>query len=348
MRNLQGGIMNRKEIENNISSGLYTYGDVNITGCHYIETRFIPFKDILRTEGSNGKKYGSSNIKSRAKDTRQDRVDYYKDQHINNHMSLKEKLPTVRHLETPVEVKGVLKRWVLVDGFHKTIAGDIVGLEGYAYDVYEFDNEVREAVFRQRMNCPTQTLSGEQDDVVRDVIILIEQGEIKKEVAEVTQIVEEMWIHKVSSTKTKCVSAILQEAKIPIAFESLTDGIAQDWCEEYNLSPAGGAIDPKTKMRVVTCKEGYEARRTIQAIVAYKATGKRTLMRLYIDAPGKTQTVQQKRLKMLSKFKDVEDSLKNLNATDIPVELEGFFPQQKDGIDKDDFKRLIPISEITK
>ena len=346
MKNLRSGIMNRKEIENNISSGLYTYGDVNITGCHYIETRFIPFNKILRPGGDNGHKYGSANIKSRVKDTRQDRVDYYKDQFINGHMSPKEKLPTVKKLDTPVEVRGVLKEWVLSDGFHKTIAADIVGLEGYAYDVYEFDDDVREAVFRQRMNCPTQTLAGEQDDVVKEVITLIDQGKVKKDVAEVTQIVEEMWIHKVNSSKTKCVSAILQEAKIPIAFESLTDGIAQDWCEENNLSPAGGAIDPKTKMRVVTCKEGYEARRTIQAIIAYNITGKRTLMRLYIEAPGKTQTVQQKRQKMLNTFNTVDTALKAINATDIPVELEGFIPQQKDGIDRDNFKRLIPISEI--
>ena len=345
MRNLRSGIMNRKEIEDKISHGEYTYGDVGIPGCHYIETLFIPVTEIIKTV-SNDSQYRSKNGK-RVKDTVPQQVEYYKDQMTNDQMSSKDKLPTVEKLDSPVIVDGHTRLYELIDGYHKTIAVESNGMEGYAYDVYSFDNEVRRSVFQQQMNCPSQTQQSTQDDVVKNMISLIDQGLVKKSAAEVTKLVEEMWPHKVIQAKQRCISAILYETKIPIAFESLTGEIAEKWYEKRGLSPAGGKIDPKTKMRVVTVHEGYETRRIIDAIAAFKEQdGTQTLFRCYVKAPGKTQTVRDKRKKMLATIKRYSEAQANVGTTIFPYEVEGFIPQQKDGVDRDDFTRLIPVSEI--
>ena len=337
--------MNREEIESNISKNAYTYGDVNLEGCHYRETRFIPFKDILMTAGDDSL-YGSSNVDARVKDTEEKQIEYYKDQFSNGHMNPKDKLPTVKKMDIPVEVGGHLKIWKLSDGYHKTSAGDIIGMEGYAYDVYEFDSKVRESIFQQFVNCPTQTLSGTQDDVAKCVLNLISQGLVKKTAAAVTQIVEEMWPHKVLAAKQRCVSAILTEAKIPIAFESLSGKMAEAWYSKVKLSPAKGHIDPKTKRRIVTVLEGYEKRRIMEAIIAHEIEGTITSMRLYTQRPGKTQTVRDKRKKMLATIDQTKSALETVGCKVFPFEIEGFLPQQRDGVDRDQFRHLIPVSEI--
>ena len=123
--------------------------------------------------------------------------------------------------------------------------------------------------------------------------------------------------------------------------------MAEVWYEKVKLSPAGGNIDPKTKKRVVTVLEGYEKRRVMDAIIAYGADGTITIMRLYTKRPGKTQTVRDKRMKMLTTLDKTTEALKAAGCKVFPFEIEGFIPQQRDGVDRDDFRRLIPVSEIS-
>ena len=336
--------MNRKEIEDKISNGEFTKGDVGIPGCHYIGKRFILISEI-RKSPSDDSLYGSSND-ARVKDTVAQQIEYYKDQLSNGKMDPSEKLPTVHKLDIPVKVEGYLRLWQLDDGHHQTIAAESLGMEGLAYDEYSFDDEVRKSVFQQAMNCKPQTQTSTQDDVVKNMIYLIDQGLVKKTAAAVTKLVDEMWPHKVMVAKQKCISAILYETKIPIAFESLTSDIAEKWYVKVGLSPAGGKIDPKTKKRIVTVHEGYETRRIIDAIYAYAKDGTMTLMRFYVKPPGKTQTVRDKRKKMLGTLENYSKALASVGCEEFPFEVEGFIPQQKDGVDRDDFKRLIPVSEI--
>ena len=337
--------MNRKEIEDKISSGKYTKGDVGIKGCTYTGQLYIPLTDIRKTPNDDSL-YGSSNG-ARVKDTVAQQVAYYKDMLSTNRMDPTEKLPTVKKMDRPIEVDGEMKSWQLVDGYHKTIAAESLGMGGLAYDVYSFDDEVRESVFQQAMNCKPKTQKSTPDDILKNVTNLIKKGLVEEKPTAVEQIVGEMSPFEHSSVKQKIVSAILYESEIPTDFESLTYDIAEKWYKKVGLAPAGGKIDPKTRMRVVTCKEGYETRRIIDAIAAYyEQEGTKTLFRCYVHPPGKTQNVRDKRKKMLATIKRYSDAQANVGTTIFPFEVEGFIPQQKDGVDRDDFKRLIPVSEI--
>lgn len=110
--------------------------------------------------------------------------------------------------------------------------------------------------------------------------------------------------------------------------------------ESYSIE---GEYDDERKMVGVHIKEGYQYRVVIAAIERYYKTGERTYVIGHVDAPTKKATLNSKRKQFIEHFNNIRKALESCGLNIWPIEIMGFFPQDKEN---ENVKKLVKVSSI--
>jgi len=171
----------------------------------------------------------------------------------------------------------------------------------------------------------------------------IDSGRIAKTEDAILREFKRIYPRRDASTRGRVISAIIEECNVPQPFRTYTSPARiQQWIDNHSSETyvIGGELDEEKNTHGVSIGPGYLYRVVAQAAKRYRKTGRYTYIIAHVGNPTKTQSIHEKRAKMLQELEDLQEDFAACGMREFPIYFRGFLPQIRDG---EDMKKLVPV-----
>ena len=236
---------------------------------------------------------------------------------------------------------GMKKPFVLVYGFGRHESQVELGQTQWVYTLLDGTQDQMEDVqaaenegFPQRLN--------REPDMRLHLSRKIQNGRIANTEDAITKEFKRIYSRRDASTRGRVVQAVMAECNTPQPIRTFTSGARINQWIDNHASKAyvvGGALDEDRETYGVSIGPGYLYRVVAQAARRYRKTGRSTYVIAHVGTPTKTQSIHEKRAKMLEELEELERDFQACGMTNFPVYIMGFLPQIRS---EEDVKKLVP------
>lgn len=247
--------------------------------------------------------------------------------------------PVVRW--NPRIVDGVQYDYELLCGNHRLEAFTMLGYERWIFDVYEicldgisYEDSVRTLQLQE--NNHKAQLPSSKDDVINVICRLIDYGSklVENTESSISAYVDTYCSNMHHQTKSKVIRGVIAARG---AYQDIVTFTALDvdrWLSKNTSYTNAGNLDKHRNKHGWTVLEGYEARYFVNAARKFSETGKESYFICHTKPPTNQETLELKRMKMVKKWKSLEDSFIDVinfynEHQRFPWSTEGFMPQDR-------------------
>ncbi len=249
------------------------------------------------------------------------------------------RLPVVRKCNRIID--GIHYDYELVCGNHRFEAMNRNGYQEWLFDIYDFglngvnfEDSIR--TFQLIENDHEPQLESTIEDVANVIGELIQHKSklVENNESSIADYVDAYCKNMHFQTKGKIVRMVVSKCGAYQDVVTYTPDDLTRWIDQHTNHKVGGNFDHNRKEYGWSVKEGYEYEYIMNATRKFAETGKKSYFLCHTKSPTETEDLNDKRTKMLLKFKDLEDSLISVfeyyekNGC-FPWSVIGFLPQDR-------------------